>query len=823
MWAACLLSIRFDVEEGAIIEHVSPDILSPQAQQLVVDAAFPDSNFECDYNFIYNFTVRNVVNPESGLKQLYGCAYYRQKRDQTVPRGCVQQVFVLLSFLPYHMVHELILRVVAPRCSQCCLLSPDRVPTVSSSSLAPTPCRFFPMDCSFNKEHYTVLSVIDRAMEEMSRWPQPMANAIYQVTLLSQTLQFATPSHAAHYVGVSSLSQGGGCRTSPLPHKQLGQCIPQFLPSSHEVSTVLPLFALLYKHLHHLTKLWELLIAHKSIFIISDTSSCASGVARGVCSLIAPLRFNGQLHSHLTSKHEDLERLRRMGKEIGFDERKSVVVASTNRMLLKHFDAWPCWVAVHDRSFLPSSQSQVSLKRLLTDESCLSLVEPAHTPSRPTNVISLTSPHAGTALWPGTDSPSSPLDGREGEWANNASEVTGGPLDGVPPAVAPAPRSANSSQEEDEWSRQYFFRSSSSEGGAASDCRSPFSTGRGDLDGFGPCHRRFDSSLTPYVCSRDMTKECHSSFTRAELQEVLNAQVLQAPPGSVEAARETLQRKPGNYFDSGDYSFVLNHTTLIESLTQQLEKISQMDAAEKEVAISLQLEQLYGGLLTDAITDRAVVSQLKEFLSSTILSQHSVADDAVRRFFRSLTMEFLHPIEVWFMEDGLQVPISQESRRKGSVRIFELCDAKIWKERLSSKRFMDYLGVHHRKLVGTSMKGGNPYSVCAVLYERFSQGSLFQEFLEQQFDLHLRKQVVHFNLKEWERLNATEEQRLALFFSFLRVIIDEVENRLDPDMCFVEKGYAVLCKMSTSVSQSITEDLMKDFATKWGIAGSFSV
>lgn len=1455
------MSIRFDVEEGPVVDYVSPpNALNMEGQRSVVTSAFPDSNFECEYHFMYYFTMRNVLDydalaggsprsaanstsplhaqtnhlqhrqppfgremnrtspyrsenmdadvvplkangasvsvfpessgkekdldassaserfhsplnrfsnrysplaeasPESPLssstpptmtsddgrwigsssfmrhsagvslaytasvaealermepkdwretaaasaatatrvlhrvkhlrsQRLYGCAYYRQKRDPAVPRGSVQQVFVLLSSTPYHVLHELALRVIVSRLLQCCAISPDSCAVECSSALAPYPTRFFPSDPSFHPAPGADTAILDRAYLEMCCWPPPHPNTSYEVCLLHQPLSFVTPGHTARtnlFLGdrssctlvpsshasrhtnssssssrrVGKMSHKGGrlpveasgltraptskedatrggvedekghglpmndrqaaslpaqpltsgrCRqssngspfsppppgseelqskssplfsfprppfhdvcASPPPHppvsllptseaggsetKRTPQVTltlpiplhkfssPYSSPSSsifsstglrlssstllssssslrrpyhgtlsatagsHTLSSVIPLFALLHSHLDHLTRVWELLITHQPVCILSDTSACTAGVAHAISALIAPLLFTGKLYSHATSRHEDIERLRRLGKELPFSSSESVIVACTNRMLFKSFQAWPSWLIVLDEAFLPppSLAGEGAMATLLQHASSTAVRRHrqqsnpskhssfhngkspppaiAHRHTNPTTTSRRNAeeeedeagplygarPKAGstalffpvskptrpsrvsTILFTSLDQPSASEEGGRGEAkhdgrttqcrrdseADASTTAEGGEMgkrqssSHTPPrltavegestssvtrsgsatkwmasrvSLAPSVRSSwegsssagpgtggrrggqvsrqGWSMEMEDWEGvpEYTIDSSSADSLSASFSslssprqgieaeREVSERGRETLPfvstpmkaveiphsplpekvihraspSFGAdrmveqllssaigeggyaletsmerggvgsptrhtaamvssiAHSRHPSSaadhldkggvdplrISPPSSSGEAAYYFHSGFTAQTLKKVLASQVpaLLGPLSSLEGPRvEHSQQCSSNYFDAS-YSFVLDHTMLRQSLQQQLEKISGLDATSQALTISLQLDQLYAGWsdgphrpssgteveeerhcdpvsshsnthhtkaegegepprdrldetlpkvssesamsrrfgasLSDGevkemeenkslVADHPILPPplgLKEFSASTVFSQQSVADVTLRRFFRSLTLEFLRPVDVWF---------SEELQRTSSI--LEWCDGKRGSTVLTSAQFMQFIDQNHRRVIGTSIKGKLSYASYQGIYEKFSKGVLFYGYLQQLIDRKIREELAQFSLESWLQLYPSEDARRSQFFALLQLIIQEMEEVIDSDVEFVHVCLGILQQMASTPAINKHQEMLEDFAAKWG-------
>ncbi|KPA80163.1 hypothetical protein ABB37_05148 [Leptomonas pyrrhocoris] len=368
-WVDCLVSIRFDLDIGPKIECITPpNAITEEGKSKLLRCAFPDCNPDCGYNFIFYFTMadcttaaaesfsQTVAPPTTGntVPELYGAAFYRQKHDLNVPRHYVQQVVVLLSHLPYYNVHELVLRVVAPRFCQCCTLSPDTEKVPVSSAMSPFPEAYFEVDQSYSPEHYSQEDVLRDAMQELAQWPSPHPQVRYSVNLLQQALVFLTPAHSLRQSIRATRSSCAAVRTCMKVDErvelvEVARGNARYRGSSFG-NDVLPLFSLLGEQLHHLTYVWELLLRHEPLLILSNTPCVASATAFSVASLILPIQFNGTLRSYFTVQNEDFPRLSRMGKALPFPTNEALIVAGTNPFLLRSFSGWPSLLVVMDRN-----------------------------------------------------------------------------------------------------------------------------------------------------------------------------------------------------------------------------------------------------------------------------------------------------------------------------------------------------------------------------------------------------------------------------------------------------------------------------------------
>ena len=355
-WLECFISIRFDVDVGPVVEDVvPPECITSTGLKQVAQVAFPDCNPDCRHDFVYFFTLCDVttaaaasssstsISAAARLPRLLGAVYYRQKRDPAVPRGYVQQAVIALSRLPYLLVHEFILRVVVPRFCQCCPLSPDTDKTPVASSLALAPATLFLLDPSFCPSHHSQRDVLTKAFDELQRWPSPHPHVRYNVSLLNQALTFVTPPRG-HVAGrMCEAGPRSACRLDDrvtLLSQRDGEWLTQHL---------IPLHNLFSSHIENLSKIWELIMSHQHIAILSNTPSCACAIALAVTSLVMPIRFEGDLRTHLTVQDASFPELTKLGKSgDAFPSTHSIVVAATNPFFVRAFSGWRNVMAVRD-------------------------------------------------------------------------------------------------------------------------------------------------------------------------------------------------------------------------------------------------------------------------------------------------------------------------------------------------------------------------------------------------------------------------------------------------------------------------------------------
>lgn len=763
-WVECFVSVRFDLDVGPRVEHVSPrNMLTEEGERLVAQAAFPDCNPDCGHEFIFFFAIRGgilrsslsegcgfskhqvgellsseaaphlrsssidddmvsngsfpsgmyglarvggqaILNgsmrsvnnsasagappadagvpprssssrfcgpPLGDENQLLGVAHYRQKRDTSVPRGYVQQVFLLLSRLPYLVVHELILRVVAPRCNQCCHLSPDTTRTNVSSAMGPVPSSMFAFDASFHPSHASQSDVLDQAFAEVSSWPSPHPHVQYAVSLLNQSFSFVTPPREVRPLRSLQLQ-----RVSKVMLDERVRILDKRQPIRHS-QDFFPLYHLLGDHLADMTKLWELLVSHEHLLILSNTPSMSSAVALAVVSLIMPIKFVGDLRTYFTVQDADFTLLSRLGKkERAFPAHHSVIVSGTNPFFVRAFVGWRHLLSVCD---------QFS-----------------------TRVVS------GRGLAAPLDESSSSCD----------------------------PFSPTRSGLEE---------------------RVPSSTAIGDTHS--------PSTPTPLSGGRSSGKDAWAS----------------------------LQWGFSNMFQTHNHSFVLNHkdqsAILQDRVSQCLKLPAEVQRMSTEEAAS---RDLAGGDVPCAkFMSSSPASPSKPPPPTSTMFPTTLVDEMVRRFFFSLTTEFLSPVRLWF-----------EDTVKCSCEPFQLCCSGILETPLfHPSKFLAYLSDHRKTIAPPMFRDKTPHRSYKVLYERFAGGVLFRSFLGQLASLWIERELDSYQADTWACEFPGVERRVDMFINLHTFALIEFESH-DPDLVLLASATAVLTEMAVRLPPHLQDSFL---------------
>ncbi|KAH8611445.1 putative Transport protein Avl9 Stabilization of polarity axis [Trypanosoma vivax] len=723
-WVACLASIRFDIDVGPVVEHVvPPNALDNEGKQALTHTAFPDCNPECGHDLVFFFLMKDCIieaqrNGHSSTapcndlsssvsvgrefphvvetaRNIYGATYYRQKSDEAVPRGYVQQAVVLLSRLPYFAVHELILRIVAPRLCQCCPLSPDTGKVPVLSALSPVPSTLFDVDLTFNPSRYSQEDVLVRAMGEIEKWPTPHPHVQYNLTLLGQSFTFVTVTRR-----LRALS---GHLPGPPRRRvmQLDDRVTFLGPERQSLSEyeALPLYSLFREHLSYLTMIWELLLSHEPLFIWSNTPSTASGAALAVASLIEPIEFSGTIRAYLTVQDEAFARYSKMGKSEPFMPVENTIVGTTNPFFFRAFEGWKNRLSVFDRYARSSGSAKVVKK----------------------------------------DSKSSPKSCNDLESVVTVEEESVNP-------------------------------DSSSDGGALS--------ANVDTDMAGsPCVFTYDSFYPTLTAAKKRTLTRYTSPSRR----------------SAERCSPFHQRGVSAF--SSSFSFLVDHRTQTTLLLKRLEQASHLNA-EAQLA-SLSAHSWDACARVDEIAGEGPVpgtTEKSDGRSSPKLAFcHSIADDIVRKFFVTLTQEFLTPVRSWF-----QTMTSELS-------VFHLCDPATLAA-LTPESFLYFLK-ENRTLV-PSFLTRHPFKTYSAMYERFARGPLFSSFLLKLIDKGIRQGVEEMQVDTWAAEHPEEKERMDMYSALQRLVEREMTQSVDPDVVFVTSAISLLVGIAAHMSDPLRERLM---------------
>lgn len=337
-WAVAFCIIRFDLEQGQLIEECYPPGCLTQNEELeVAFSSFPDSvsqqyNRSSIHDCIFFFRIRrhektqmaNVVSHEivevdneiasqdnkllklsnnvqksNSPRYLYGFVFNRQRHDERLKRGGEQKSVVILSHYPYSSVFRPLLQIMGPL--------------------------YF--DIGKKALNYIAASV--------SSWASPLPGQLMELPIGNATLKVhLPPAHSLPLDGRMFVEE----LTSPMaPFLPSNQSVPQGLFHDSD------LFGIFRGLLMQLWRLWELLLIGEPILVIAPTPpQCCEAVA-GLVSLIAPLLCSVDFRPYFTIHDPEFAQLNSLQEGSTFPP---LVLGVTNLFFLKALRNVPHIVSV---------------------------------------------------------------------------------------------------------------------------------------------------------------------------------------------------------------------------------------------------------------------------------------------------------------------------------------------------------------------------------------------------------------------------------------------------------------------------------------------
>ncbi|GAA0147421.1 hypothetical protein Leryth_011962 [Lithospermum erythrorhizon] len=333
-WVVAFCIIRFDLEQGQLIEECyPPNSISQNEEHEVAFSSFPDSisqqhNRSSIHDCIFFFRVKRqeffqssnkptseiteIDNYEAdvsvgrkelkvstnkkkshGSKYLYGFVFNRQRHDERLKRGGEQKSVVILSHCPFTSVFRPLLQIMGPL--------------------------YFDIG---NKALMYIGSCI-------SSWPDPIPGTLVDLPICNATLKVSLPP--AH-----SLPLDGGL----LPEDaslSINQSIPQGLFHDSDV------FGIFRALLMQLWRLWELLLIGEPILVIAPTPPQCSEAVASLVSLIAPLYCSVDFRPYFTIHDPEFARLNSLQEGAVFP---AMILGVTNLFFLKSLRVVPHVVSV---------------------------------------------------------------------------------------------------------------------------------------------------------------------------------------------------------------------------------------------------------------------------------------------------------------------------------------------------------------------------------------------------------------------------------------------------------------------------------------------
>ncbi|XP_057517432.1 uncharacterized protein LOC130798458 [Amaranthus tricolor] len=266
-WIVAFCVIRFDLEQGQVIEECFPSGCLTQDEELgTAFSSFPDSvsqnhNRSSIHDCIFFFRFRRhgkvdglvsqVVeagkdaNNGEGSRFLYGFVFNRQRHDERLKRGGEQKSVVILSHNPFSSVFRPLLQIMGPL--------------------------FFDIG----------KKALELIAGYVSMWPPPVHGKLMELPIGNSTLKVNLPP--AYSLPLDGRMIVEDLATYMVPSLATNQPIP--LGLFHDAD----IFGIFRGILLQLWVLWELVLVGEPILVIAPTPpQCCEAVA-GLVSLVAPL------------------------------------------------------------------------------------------------------------------------------------------------------------------------------------------------------------------------------------------------------------------------------------------------------------------------------------------------------------------------------------------------------------------------------------------------------------------------------------------------------------------------------------------------------
>ncbi|XP_060968098.1 uncharacterized protein LOC115709840 isoform X2 [Cannabis sativa] len=360
-WVVAFCIIRFDLEQGQLIEECYPPGCLTQDEELeIAFSSFPDSVTQHqnrssihDCMFFFRFqrsensqtcnvssTETTAVDKESspkntekrtlrrlksnicrGSKYMYGYVFNRERHDERLKRGGEQKSVVILSSYPYSTVFKPLLQIMGPLYFDIGKKALEHIAAYVSMWPAPVPGKLMEL---------------------------PIGNAMLKVNL--------PPAHSMPFESGMILEESPSSLAPFLPNNQ---SVPQGLFHDSDI------FGTFRGLLLQLWVLWELLLVGEPLLIIAPTPpQCCEAVA-SLVSLVAPLLYSVDFRPYFTIHNPEFAQLNSLREGDMFPP---MILGVTNLFFLKSLRNIPHIVSVGspapNSNRLPASNNRSSSGRV---------------------------------------------------------------------------------------------------------------------------------------------------------------------------------------------------------------------------------------------------------------------------------------------------------------------------------------------------------------------------------------------------------------------------------------------------------------------------
>ncbi|KAK7823144.1 protein dennd6a [Quercus suber] len=339
-WVVAFCIIRFDLEQGQLIEECyPPGCLTKDEELEIAFSSFPDSvsqhqNRSSIHDCIFFFRFRRQNDSQSVLvssseitevdkelspkstdkrnltrsntrknnkdsRHMYGYVFNRQRHDERLKRGGEQKSVVILSLSPYSSVFRPLLQIMGPLYFDIGKKALEHIAAFVSMWPAPKPGKLMDL---------------------------PIGNAMLKVNL--------PPAHSLPSESGMLFEESAYSMAPFLPNNQ---SVPQGLFHDSDI------FGTFRGLLLQLWVLWELLLIGEPILVIAPTPpQCCEAVA-SLVSLVAPLLYSVDFRPYFTIHDPEFAHLNSLKEGDTFPP---IVLGVTNLFFLKALRKMPHIVSV---------------------------------------------------------------------------------------------------------------------------------------------------------------------------------------------------------------------------------------------------------------------------------------------------------------------------------------------------------------------------------------------------------------------------------------------------------------------------------------------
>ncbi|KAM1377836.1 hypothetical protein FF1_039291 [Malus domestica] len=339
-WVVAFCVIRFDLEQGQLIEECYPPGCLTQDEELeIAFSSFPDSvsqhqNRSSIHDCIFFFRVQRRENSQidkvsstemtksdrkldpkspdvkvlkrsktnnnsNALRYMYGYVFNRQRHDERLKRGGEQKSVVVLSHNPYSSVFRPLLQIMGPLYFDIGRKALEHIAAYVSMWPGPVPGKLMEL---------------------------PIGNAVLKVNL--------PPAHSLASENGMLLEESASSMAPFLPNNQ---SVPQGLFHDSD------LFGIFRGLLLQLWVMWELLLIGEPMLIIAPTPPQCSEAVAGLVSLVAPLLCSVDFRPYFTIHDPKFAHLNSLREGDTFPP---MILGVTNLFFLKSLRNMPHVVSV---------------------------------------------------------------------------------------------------------------------------------------------------------------------------------------------------------------------------------------------------------------------------------------------------------------------------------------------------------------------------------------------------------------------------------------------------------------------------------------------